>query len=180
MHLTNTTHASNTTAIHDQYAEILHATHPAPEKTQTFLPIVNLPWSFSDALAPSHHICRVYPLKITLHQDLRSLQLSDDSSRLFRKASLSTLLSTPAFSETRPLVEFKVDVSTATGKISNAVCLRELIDKRLQGIAQHIVKHLRFCPHQEERKPTISGVLAIQFSGTFDTISTLLDTELAP
>jgi hypothetical protein len=163
-------------AVHASYSQSVATVHPSPDIQREFLPIINLPWSLYDDLAPSHHLCRVYPLKITLHQDLRSLQLTDDASRLFRKATFETLFYTPAFSETQPKVEFKIDVSLATGKIVHSTCVRELLDKRLQGVAQHIVKCLRFSPSKEQR--TISGIIALQFAGTFDTIGTLLDAEL--
>ena len=175
LHLTHSSLACTMNAVHASYSQSLASLHPSPDVKREFLPIINLPWSLCDDLAPSHYLCRAYPLKITLHQDLRSLQLTDDGARLFRKATSDTMLSTPAFSEIQPMVEFKIDVSLATGKVVHSTCVRELLDKRLQGVAQHIIKCLRFNPSNEQR--TISGILALQFAGTFDTISTLLDAE---
>jgi hypothetical protein len=177
MHLTNSTLANSIFAVHASYAQSLSFIHSSQNQKREFLPIINLPWSFSDDASPSHHIYRAYPLKVTLHQNLRALHLADDGSRLFRKASFETLFCTPAFSETQPRVEFKVEVALATGKIMLATCVRELTDKRLQGVAQRLVKCLRFSPSQETIEKTTSGILTLQFAGTFDMISTLLDTE---
>lgn len=175
MHLDKTVHVSNAFSLDSQYGDLFFST--TPEKQREFLPVLTLPWSFSDSFAPSHHIYRVYPLKVTLHEDLRSLLFCDDGARLFRKADVDTMFSTPAFAESQPEVEFKISVATATGKITSAVCLRELLDKRLQGIAQHLVKYFRFSPLKDAKQKAIKGVVTIQFAGTFDTISSLLETE---
>ena len=177
LHLTPSTISSSIFAVPSSYAQSLASLHSSQDKKREFLPIINLPWSFSDEFSPSHHLCRVYPLKISLHQQLRSLQLIDDGSRLFRKASFQTVFSTPAFAEMQPRVVFKVEVMVANGKIIQATCLRELTDKRLQGVANHVIKNLRFGPSENMSGTTISGILALQFSGTFDTICTLLDSE---
>ena len=177
MHMAHLPGTTSISALHPSYVQSVSPTHSSVDQKTEFLPILNLPWSFSDDLSPSQHVCRVYPLKISLHEALRSLQLIEDGSRLFRRASFETLFCTPAFSETQPLVEFKVEVIGATGKIVQATCLRELTDKRLQGLAQSLIKHLRFCPFTESKEKTISGILAIQFAGTFDMISNLLETE---
>ena len=180
LHLSHSPLTTTLFAVHSANAQSPLSPHSSEPATREFLPIINLPWSFSDEFSPSRHICRVYPLKVTLHQNLRSLQLIDDGSHLFRKATFETLFSTPTFSEIQPRVEFKVDVISSTGKIDTATCIREMTDKRLQGVASHIVKCLRFRPSQETSQKTISGILTLQFAGTFDTISNLLDAEPMP
>jgi hypothetical protein len=140
-------------------------------------PFHALPWGFSDELAPSRYAYRVYPLRISLHEGVRSLQLTEDGSRLFRKVTPNSIFITPSFSETHPTVEFSVDVSAATGTITRATCIRELVDKRLQMVAQQIIKSLCFEPIEKSDQLTISGVIALRFSGTYDSISPFLEEE---
>lgn len=147
----------------------------ASSKTPDFLSIPSLPWSFLDDLAPSRHIHRVYPLRLSFHQDLRSLTLTNDGSSLFQKASDESIFITPSFSETNPSVEFSLQVETQTGCLIKAVCLRELFDKRLQHLAQQIVDSLRFAPLPGHKDSTISGVMTLQFSGTYDTIGPFVE-----
>jgi hypothetical protein len=179
MHLSGSCNAIDFSPLHQSYAQSLPSILSSTHQKHEFLSIITLPWSFSDELSPSHHICRVYPLKISLHQNLRSLQLIDDGARLFRKSSFETLFCTPAFSETQPRVEFKVEVNPGSGAIIKSACLRELTDKRLQGVAQRLVKNLRFKPTKDPSQKTPSGILTLQFAGTFDMINPLLEPEQA-
>ena len=140
-------------------------------------PLHNLPWNFSDEHAPSRYTYRIYPLKLSLHEGLRSLRLADDGSRLFRKVTSDSIFITPSFSETHPTVEFSLKVSAKTGEVTKATCLRELFDKRLQTIAQQIINAIHFEPITNPTDPTISGVVALHFSGTYDSISPFLEEE---
>ena len=177
LHLTNTSIATTIHAVPPSHNQMLSAILPIQDVRRDFLPVFTLPWSLSDELSPSHHNHRTYPVKIILHHDLRELDLTNDGAHLFKKASLDSLFTTPSFSETQPKVEFKIDVSAESGRIIQSTCLRELCDKRLQNIAQQILRSIRFAPSQKPSKEIVSGVLAIQFSGTFETMSALLDTE---
>jgi len=135
-----------------------------------------VPWRFSDECAPSKHTIRVYPLKLTLQHNLRGLQLLDDGSRLFRAASHDTFFSTPTFAEVLPQVDFRVSVSLRTGRVKSIICQKELVDKRLQGLAEFFLKSLRFV-NDEKAEGEVSGELSIQFAGTFERISSLLHWE---
>ena len=135
-----------------------------------------IPWGFSDECAPSNHLTRAYPLKLTLHHNLKNLQLLDDGAHLFRTASHDTIFSTPAFAEVLPQVDFLVSVSLKTGRIERITCQKELVDKRLQGLAEFFLKKLQFSDDEKERGE-VSGELSIQFAGTFERISSLLHWE---
>jgi hypothetical protein len=137
--------------------------------------IACLPWT-SDDLAASHHTVRVYPLKIILHHSLRHLRLTDDASSCFKKATNDTLFTSSDFSETHPKVEFLVDICPKTGKIEQAICHKELVDKRLQDLAEFILRQICFAPVNDNAK--ISGRLSLQFAGTFDSLSLLLEKEV--
>jgi hypothetical protein len=130
-----------------------------------------LPWPSADALSPSQHPIRIYPLKLIFDHKLRTIQVTNDGSTLFGKASPETIFFTSAFSETRPQVEFHIDICLKTGKVVQATCSKELFDKRLQNLAERLLKTIRFAPQGTGR---ISGDITIQFSGTFDTISQFL------
>jgi hypothetical protein len=146
--------------------------------TTSSLPALHvLPWGFSDECAPSRYPYRVYPLRLSFHDGLRSLRLTDDGSRLFRKVTSDSIFITPAFSETHPTVEFALEVSAKTGLITKATCLRELFDKRLQTVAQRVIKTIRFEPVEQSKDPTVFGVIALSFSGTYDSISPFLEGE---
>lgn len=177
LHLSPALFTDSLSAVRSSYAPCLMNGHSCPSQKREFLPLHPLPWSFSDAFSPSHHVSRVYPLKITLHQKLRSLELIEDGSSLFRRSSFETVLCTPSFSEIQPKVEFSVEVLLSTGAIIQTTCLRELTDKQLQRLAQHLVKRFRFRPSADNPQKTISGIISLQFAGTFDTMSNLLDTE---
>lgn len=151
-------------------------TDPAPSRL-SLPPLHILPWSFSDECAPSRYPYRVYPLTISLHEGLRPLHLTDDGSRLFRKVSSDSIYITPAFSETHPTVEFSLDVCAQTGQVTKAACLRELFDKRLQAVAQRVIKAIRFTPEEQSNEPTLHGVVALRFSGTYESISPFLEDE---
>lgn len=140
-------------------------------------PLHNLPWNFSDEYAPSRYTYRVYPLKLSLHEGLRSLRLTDDGSRIFRKVTSDSIFITPSFSETHPTVEFSLKVSTTTGEVTKATCLRELFDKRLQTVAQQIIKAIHFEPIENPKDQTTSGIIALHFSGTYDSICPFLEDE---
>jgi hypothetical protein len=172
LHLCNSSISTSIHAVSPSQADL--SLLPVQEEKEEFLPISILPWGLDDDLAPSHHLIRVYPVKITLHHDLRPLILTDDGAYLFKKASFATLFSTPLFSETQPKVEFKVEVCAETGAILESTCLRELFDKRLQAIAESLVKSVHFAPVVEATSRKISGILALQFAGTYETIHTLL------
>ena len=143
--------------------------------TMPLPPLHTLPWGFSDECAPSRYAYRVYPMKISLHDGLRALRLADDGSRFFKRVTSDSIFITPSFSETHPTVEFSVDISAATGRVMKAACIRELVDKRLQAVAQNIVKTLRFEPDTQSSQGTLSGVVALCFSGTYDSISPFLE-----
>lgn len=163
----------------------MHALPPGkslPTDQQTSSPMSlpalhNLPWNFSDECAPSRYTYRVYPLKISLHEGLRSLRLTDDGSRIFRKVTSDSIFITPSFSETHPTVEFSLEVSAKTGEVTKETCLRELFDKRLQVVAQQVINDIRFEPIETSKEPTISGVMALHFSGTYDSICPFLEEE---
>ena len=151
-------------------------TDPAPS-TLNLPPLHILPWGFSDECAPSRYPYRVYPLTITLHEGLRPLRLTDDGSRIFKKVTPDSIYITPSFSETHPTVEFSLHVASKTGHVTKAICLRELFDKRLQAVAQQVVSKLRFAPDEDAKEPTVSGVVALHFSGTYESISPFLEEE---
>ena len=174
LHLTDDVVASTAHAV--SRAQTLPTDRLSPS-TMPLPPIHTLPWGFSDECAPSRYAYRVYPLRISLHEDLRSLQLSDDGSRLFRKVTPDSIFITPSFSETHPTVEFSIEVSTSTGQVTKASCIRELFDKRLQVVAQRVVKAICFEPLDHPTAPTIAGVIALRFSGTYDSISPFLEEE---
>jgi len=135
-----------------------------------------IPWGFSDECAPSNHSTRIYPLKLTLHHNLKNLQFLDDGSHLFRTASRDTLFSTISFAEVLPQVDFQVVISLKTGRIERSSCQKELVDKRLQGLAEFFLKKLQFSDDEKE-SGVVSGELSIQFAGTFEKISSLLHWE---
>ena len=143
--------------------------------TMPLPPLHTLPWSFSDENAPSRFSYRVYPLRISLHEGLRAVQLTDDGSRFVKRVTSDSIFITPSFSETHPTVEFTVDIAAATGRVVSAACIRELVDKRLQTVAQKLVKALRFEPVIQPSQPTLSGIVALRFSGTYDSISPFLE-----
>lgn len=172
MHITDEAIAASTHALNGTLSLPTDALAPS---TMPLPPLHTLPWGFSDEYAPSRYAYRVYPLKVSLHDELRALQLTDDGSRFFKKVTSDSIFVTPSFSETHPMVEFSVDVCVATGRVMKAACIRELIDKRLQTVAQKIVNTLRFEPVMQSGQPTLSGVVALCFSGTYDSISPFLE-----
>lgn len=135
------------------------------------LPLV-LPWPSSDTLSPSQHPIRIYPLKLILNHKLHTLRITNDGSSLFGKASPETIFFTSAFSEVLPQVDFHVEISLQTGRVVHANCSKELFDKRLQNLAERLLRTIRFAPSKEGM---VSGTIAIQFAGTFDTISPFLE-----
>ena len=172
LHLTDEVIASAARAVprtRSLPTDRLPATMPLP-------PLYALPWGFFDECAPSRYVYRVYPLKISLHEGVRSLRLADDGSRLFRKVTSDSIFITPSFSETHPTVEFFIDVAAATGQVVKASCIRELVDKRLQLVAHRVVTALHFEP-VESSQPTLSGIVALHFSGTYDSISPFVEEE---
>ncbi len=177
LHLSHSSLSTALFAVKSDYAANFSISHSSQPQKREVLPIYTLPWSFSDELSPSRHLSRVYPLTVTLHDALRTLELIEDGSQVFCKASFETVFCTPLFSETHPRVEFKVEVMPSTGEIARATCVRELTDKRLQGVALHLIQCLRFRPTLGAAQQLISGIVSIQFAGTFDTISTLLDMD---
>ena len=136
-----------------------------------------LPWSLSDSLSPSHYTLHAYPLKITLRNQLRKLYFVNDGSELFKKATYETIFTTPFFTETQPKVDFRIDVSLKTGKITRLICLRELVDKRLQEIALKLLETFQFASTRNEDSDIVSGEIVLQFCGTFETIEPLLKLE---
>jgi hypothetical protein len=135
-----------------------------------FQKVMLLPWSLSSSLSPSSQIIHAYPLKITLNGDLEHMILINDGFSLFKKASHDSLFCSPFFAESRPCVEFRIEIAAETTKITKATCIRELIDKRLQEVAEKILYSLRFA----SKKEAVRGVVTLQFSGTFDTIAPFL------
>ncbi len=133
-----------------------------------------LPWSSSDWLSPSQHPVRIYPVKLIIDHKLRGLSFTNDGSTLFGKASPETIFFTSAFSEVRPQVDFHIEVCLETGKIIQANCVKEFFDKRLQTLAERLLRAVRFMP---SGRGVVSGNLAIQFAGTFDTISPFVTGE---
>jgi len=147
------------------------------KKTEIHEPPGSLvPWGFSDECAPSKHVVRAYPLKLTLYHNLKNLLLLDDGAHLFREASFDTIFSTPAFAEVVPQVDFQVSVSLKSGRIERITCQKELVDKRLQGLAEFFLKRLLFADNERD-KGVVSGELSIQFAGTLERISSLVHWE---
>jgi hypothetical protein len=177
MHLSPAALTAMMSAVSPEQTGLLSAAEGSCSVDTKFLPIRTLPWSLSDAFSPSKQVHRAYPIKLSLHDDLRTLIMANDGSELFCEASFDSIFASPAFSESQPKVEFRIDVSAATGQISLSTCLRELCDKRLQNIAQRLVQSIQFAPVPKAPKETISGVLGIQFAGTFETIEPLLEQE---
>jgi hypothetical protein len=137
-------------------------------------PVALLPWSFSDTLSPSRYSVHAYPLKITLQDQLKKLYFIDDGSDLFQEASYDSLFTSPFFAEVQPRVDFRIDVSLETGQITHFTCLKELVDKRLQEVAIRLVRTFRFGSTQQEQKEYISGIIELQFAGTYDSIEPIL------
>lgn len=137
--------------------------------------IPTVPWELVDHLSTPRHEVRTYPIKINLHRDLHNLRLVDDASSCFRLATNETLFASSEFSESHPKVEFYVDIDSSSGQIVQALCHKELIDKRLQDLAEVLLKKLKFVPIDGKRKEKISGRLSMQFAGTFDVIGPLID-----
>ena len=144
------------------------------QSTSSFGKIPSLAWSLVDEHSPCRYMSRVYPLKIFLGSALRSSHLIEDGSTLFCPAAHETLLSTYAFAELIPKVEFKIDVDAASGKITHIVCIKELVDKRLQGFAEIFLKILRFAPFSTKKR-MITGLISVQFAGSFDRIAPLVE-----
>ena len=138
------------------------------------MPISALPWAFTDELAPSGYQTRAYPLKVMCHNELRHLELLDDGSRLFSAADYETLFHTTAFAEIRPQVEFLVDVSCKTGKITRLRCMKELVDKRFQGFSEYLLKTFRFDVAHKSHKDVLSGAITVEFAGSFDKVAQLI------
>lgn len=145
-----------------------------PAEQEPISPVILLPWSLSDALSPSHYPVNAYPIKVVLRDQLRRLYFIDDGSELFRKASYNSLFNTPFFAESQPRVHFHVEVSLKTGKITHIICPRELVDKRLQGLALKLLNAFRFGSARKEKDPLVRGEIILQFFGTFDSIEPLL------
>lgn len=137
-------------------------------------PVILLPWSLSDALSPAHYSVNAYPIKVVLRDQLRRLYFIDDGSELFRKATYNSLFNSPFFAESQPRVHFHVDVSLKTGKITHIICSRELVNKRLQGLALNLLTTFRFGSTHKEKESVLRGEIILQFCGTFDSIEPLL------
>jgi hypothetical protein len=141
------------------------------ESTVPPLSFSSVPWDMTDELSPAHHVSCIYPMRIILHQNLRQLIVIEDGSTVFQKTSPDTFFVTPSFAEVQPKVEFNVEIDVESGKIIHSTCVKELVDKRLQWLAELILSKFR-CIHPEKKGHgcTIVGKMTLQFAGTFDTL----------
>ena len=170
----------DTSFVPDQIAPLIPTALVASTTSHNESALIHplLPWTFSDEYAPSAMQCRVYPIKITLHSSLRHLSFIDDGSLFFKKSSPQTLLHAPIFAQATPKVNFNVDISPITGKITKSVCTKEPFDKRLQEIASRILQKIQFHTGKSAfRKNIWTGEISLQFYGTFETITSLIETE---
>lgn len=140
-----------------------------------------LPWGFIDSCAPSSYISHIYPLKITLHSSLRHLSFIEDGSTLFISRKNTHSPAIPLFPSDEGKTMYYVTIDPSSGKISSIHCKKNLSDRRLQKIADAILKTVSF--HIESRalrKNLWEGKISIHFFGTYETVDSFIDKEKYP
>ncbi len=155
--------------------EDLYFAHIQPD---TFLPIeehepVDI---FSDeeliALGPKEPDApKMYPLQLKLSQPLKKCMLIEDGSSLFRNKEPYETMSIFHLATHRFSVEYKAYVDGETGTITRFEKKCELLDKKLQQVADRIMSKIAFAPCSEK---TITGSITLTFSCTGEEIKSYL------
>jgi len=115
---------------------------------------------------------KMYPLQLKLSQSLKNLELLDDGSSLFRNKEPYETMSIFTLAPHHFAIDYKLYVQGLTGTLERFERKGELLDKRLQAVADKIVNKIRFCPYSEK---SITGSITLTFFCTGDDIKGYLE-----
>jgi hypothetical protein len=124
------------------------------------------------AAPPSSYPEKCYPMRIELTSGLQELQLVRDGSILFRQKKTTDMLSKLKLT-TRPLfIDYEVRVCGNSGKIIGWKRTHELLDKKLQELADRIIQEIGF---GKQAPDTQTGVIRLIFECSGVEIEQYLD-----
>lgn len=168
------TEVDNTnTSQHVDKSALFLANLDADEHTQINLALLQDDSDFDDEalkeLVPKLEWSpKMYPLKLKLSNSFKDLILVDDASSLFRNKKPQETLARFVLAPHHFTIEYKVSVDGSSGHIINRVRKEELLDKRLQTVADRIIGTIKFLPFNEKER---SGSITITFCCTGDEIT---------
>ncbi len=115
---------------------------------------------------------KMYPLQLKLSQPLKKCMLIEDGSSLFRNKEPYETMSIFTLATHHFSIEYKVYVDGFTGKLERFEKKCELLDKKLQAVADQIMAKIQFAPCTEK---SITGSITLKFSCTGDEIKSFLN-----
>lgn len=122
------------------------------------------------AMTSCEYPSQSYPLKIKYSQNLKQLLLIEDGSHLFKDSSSFSQKEVALLKSQKFTIEYRIKVDGSTGTLFSWKRTRELLDKKLQRIADKIISSLRFIPY----KQSLSGKLWLTFYCTGEELSSYL------
>ncbi|MBS0634495.1 MAG: hypothetical protein JSR37_03430 [Verrucomicrobia bacterium] len=115
---------------------------------------------------------KMYPLKLKVSNSLKTLTLVDDGSSLFREKRANETLARFVLAAHHFTIEYNVFVDGATGDIMRFERKDELLDKRLQAVADRIITQIKFLPFREKQR---NGNITLSFCCTGEEIKGFLN-----
>jgi len=113
----------------------------------------------------------LYPLHLSCSRSLRSLEITEDGSSLFRSKTLHDDLGRLTLSKQSYPIEYKVKIEGATGMIIHWERKYELLDKELQKVADRLISKITFAPFA---KRSAKGSITLTFCCNGEEIQELL------
>ena len=114
---------------------------------------------------------RLYPLTLKLSHAIHKLELIDDGSMLFRKKQFSDRTSEFQMTLQHYAITYHVEVTPQTGKITLSSRTQELLDKKLQKVADLLLEQIRF---QAFHVPKVEGRVSVIFHAPGDSVEGML------
>jgi hypothetical protein len=114
---------------------------------------------------------KLYPMRLKLSSKLSKLELLEDGSCFFRKKEKTDRIARLQLAYAHYPITYHVTVDGASGKVIHSSRTKELLDKKLQVLADAIIDKIQFFPSEEQQ---VSGRLSIIFYADSEEIEEML------